>query len=48
MDTETFVSDAQISDVLLGYLSELPHNHTVIFGPDAQISEIVGNLCARG
>ena len=35
------VPDAQISDVLLGYLSELPHNHTVIFGPDAQISDVI-------
>ena len=40
MDTESFVLDAQISDVLLGYLSEFPNNHTVIFGPDAQISDV--------
>ena len=40
MDTETFFQDAQITDVLLGYLSELPYNHTVIFGPDAQISDV--------
>ena len=44
MDTETFVPDAQISDVLLGYLSELPHNHnldTETLYPDAQISDVL-------